>query len=422
MEEQYKEVFSFLHDRNPNARNVAMANILPLTVAGSPLRSLFFSGMKSGGLNSTSDSEVIRDLKLLCRDQPATAHDAFKALVNLSDSHLLAPSLSEPLFLAFIVSYILNPTSVLSDLACMVLSNITTHSGPCVALLKQEIEVIPFPDGKTSNYYPTQSLCATSPPPSKDFKGTPQKERALSLLIDAFASSATLEHESTQRKGKLHFLASVFANISTQPQGREFLLTPCKSICTTKEAKIEAPLSSLLPFTEHPDTIRRGGVVSTIKNCCFVHEAHKALLSPESDSFTLSFANEPVPGLDILPRVLLPLAGPEEFDLEDTELLLPELQFLPSTKVREKDSILRLTHVETLLLLCTTRWGRDVQRKSGVYEIIRTMHETETDENVITHIERLVNMLKRDEAPEEATTGSIREAEESDEDEKIVEV
>ncbi|KAG8827834.1 hypothetical protein FRC17_007713, partial [Serendipita sp. 399] len=136
----------------------------------------------------------------------------------------------------------------------------------------------------------------------------------------------------------------------------------------------------------------------------------------------LSFAEGPVAGLNILTRVLLPLAGPEEFELEDIELLLPELQFLPSTKIREKDPILRLTHLETLILLCTTRWGRDVQRKSGVYEIIRTMHETETDDNVITHIERLVNLLKRDEAPEEASTGSIQNAEESDEDEKIVEI
>ena len=39
-------------------------------------------------------------------DQQATAHDAFKALVNLSDSSLLAPSLCEPLFLGFLVSYI----------------------------------------------------------------------------------------------------------------------------------------------------------------------------------------------------------------------------------------------------------------------------------------------------------------------------
>jgi hypothetical protein len=68
--------------------------------------------------------------------------------------------------------------------------------------------------------------------------------------------------------------------------------------------------------------------------------------------------------------------------MQDTELLLPELQFLPSTKTREPDPVLRLTYIESLILLCTNRWGRDVQRRSGVYEIIRMMHETETDERV----------------------------------------
>lgn len=67
---------------------------------------------------------------------------------------------------------------------------------------------------------------------------------------------------------------------------------------------------------------------------------------------------------------------------QDVDLLLPELQFLPSTKIREKDPILRTTHLETLILLCTTRWGRDRQRRAGVYEIIRMMHETEIDDNV----------------------------------------
>ena len=73
-------------------------------------------------------------------------------------------------------------------------------------------------------------------------------------------------------------------------------------------------------------------------------------------------------------------------DSQDTELLLPELQFLPNTKVREKDPVLRATHLETLVLLCSTRWGRDIERNGGVYEIIRMMHETETDDNVSRNV------------------------------------
>ena len=58
------------------------------------------------------------------------------------------------------------------------------------------------------------------------------------------------------------------------------------------------------------------------------------------------------------------------------------LQFLPDTKKREPDPVLRLTIVEALLLLCTTRAGRDRLRNNGVYEIVKVMHLSEQDEKV----------------------------------------
>lgn len=45
--------------------------------------------------------------------------------------------------------------------------------------------------------------------------------------------------------------------------------------------------------------------------------------------------------MDILPRLLLPLAGPEEFDEEDNDKLPLELQYLPSDKSREEDPDIR---------------------------------------------------------------------------------
>ena len=62
---------------------------------------------------------------------------------------------------------------------------------------------------------------------------------------------------------------------------------------------------------------------------------------------------------------------------QDQEKLPAALQFLPPTKTREPDPVLRQTHVETLLLLCTTHWGREYLRNHGVYEVVRTLHEKE---------------------------------------------
>ena len=114
----------FLRDRNPQVRQIALSHLLPQTPPGSPHRSIFFSGLQTGGLAPSKESDIIRDLKLLCRDQLVSlifyffftiltitpqniAHDAFRALVNLSDSPLLLVPLSEISFLTFIVSYII---------------------------------------------------------------------------------------------------------------------------------------------------------------------------------------------------------------------------------------------------------------------------------------------------------------------------
>lgn len=134
---------------------------------------------------------------------------------------------------------------------------------------------------------------------------------------------------------------------------------------------------------------------------------------------------------------------------QDQEKLPSALQFLPQTKKREPDSVLRLTHIETLLLLCTTRWGRDFLRANGVYEIIRAAHLEETVDKVrhdplysetillrlwcvvkvSEHIERLVQLVKGAEGSGTSddrigsTTTSVEMHEDfDDEDNKIEEI
>lgn len=92
-----------------------------------------------------------------------------------------------------------------------------------------------------------------------------------------------------------------------------------------KDQKI---LQRLLPFVEYKEsTVRRGGIVGTLRNCCFDEEHHEWLLSSN---------------VDILTYLLLPLAGPEEFSDEDNNKLPIDLQYLPETKEREADPDIRL--------------------------------------------------------------------------------
>ena len=64
-----RQLIPFLRDKNPQVRQVALSNLLPQTVNGAPHRHLFFEGLTAAGLQKPKESNLVRDLKLLCRDE-----------------------------------------------------------------------------------------------------------------------------------------------------------------------------------------------------------------------------------------------------------------------------------------------------------------------------------------------------------------
>ncbi|KIY74235.1 DUF383-domain-containing protein, partial [Cylindrobasidium torrendii FP15055 ss-10] len=418
MDAQLRELLGFLRDKNPQVRQISLEHLLPHTVKDAPHRNIFLTGLKTSGLlPQAKDADVIRDLKLLCRDQLAIAHDAFKALINLTDTQVVANSVSDDQFLNFLVSYLINPDATLADLAAMLLSNLSVAAPVCASLCTLKVNVIVSPKVK-NGFYTTNSRSGSCAAPVPYPEGHSSDELALPLMLDAFVQGASVDQiedlSKRPRKASLHFLASVFANIASTNPGRTFFLTPRTPNFMKPDAAAEYPLAKIVSFTEHKDTIRRGGTASIIKNCAFNAASHRVMLTPESETVALPPSKVAAPGIDVLPYLLLPLAGPEEFDLDDQEKLLEPLQLLPPDKKREIDEVIRLTHVETLLLLCHTRWGRDYQREHGVYEIIRAAHENETVDKISEHIERLVNLIQRGE-PKSAQIEEVEELTDSTE-------
>ena len=221
---------------------------------------------------------------------------------------------------------------------------------------------------------------------------------AIDQLLDLFVQNANPTSTSNY-----DYLSYILASLSGLHEAiRKFFLT-----VRTYDNLI--PLTKLLPFTEHPSHVRRAGVARTIKNVCFETSYHHLLLSPEPE------------GINLLLYILLPLAGPEELPLEESENTLPELQLLPPDKAREIDNEILVTHLETLLLLTTTREGRDLMREVHVYSLVRECHLHVENEEVREACDRLVQVLKRDEADEEDLNGSGK-VEELDEDERVEEV
>lgn len=181
------------------------------------------------------------------------------------------------------------------------------------------------------------------------------------------------------------YLCYAFADIARREEGREYFLIQ------QPEDRDIMPLTKILVFTDHKSDLRRLGVASTIKNSCFDVDAHSIMFSSIEEG-----------GVNLLPYILLPLMGPEEYDEEDMDGMLDEVQLLPPDKERETDANILKVHLETLLLLTTSRSGRERLRAIKTYPIVRNLHSNVEDEKVRDLCDRYVQLTMRGEEGQEA--------------------
>ena len=253
----------------------------------------------------------------------------------------------------------------------MLLSNMTKYEPTCVKVIQAE---------------------------AKPVEGLISSTRLLDQLVEVFLKGVNKEYNP---EAEYHFLASVFSNVSSIRLGRVFMV---------ERAPVDdhlAPLTKIQIFTEHTNVIRRGGVDSVIKNCCFETREHERLLDPEE--------------INVLPFILLPLCGNEEYDMDEFEQFPEEIQMLGDDKKRETDSVLRTMLLESIILLTTTRFGREYLRKKQVYRVIQRLHVQETDEDLKEQCVTIVEMLIRDEEGAEVTEVKPKEEEEEDDEDMIIE-
>lgn len=178
--------------------------------------------------------------------------------------------------------------------------------------------------------------------------------------------------QGDKNSASLNYLGPVFSNLSHSPVVRRYLTDRSKCL-----------IQKLLPFTEFAESeLRRGGIVGTLRNCCFDLDNHDWFVSSD---------------IDVLPNLLLPLAGPEEFDDEDTNKLPIDLQYLPETKQRESDPDIRLMLLESLTQLCATKKVREHFREKNIYVILREYHKWEQEKTILLACENLVDILIRTE-------------------------
>ncbi|KAK8080665.1 hypothetical protein PG997_008483 [Apiospora hydei] len=362
MPTELEELVGFIANPSQQIRLVAIENLVPF---------------------STSQPEVfkadkfvpIKNLKLLVKDHPQIAEHVITILINLSaDREVLENLATDEKFLDTILSFVTLPNEPNANLLSMLLANLAKWDA-------------------------FQSILARKQAPPKELGSD---DLVMNQLMDLFVKGA----EGTYNKdADYDHLSYLFADLTKHAELRQYFVR-------RQDYDGVIPITKLKVFTEHKSSVRRKGVASTIKNVAFDVPSHPAFLDEDD--------------INILPYVLLPIIGNEEFDEEETMAMLPDLQLLPPDKERDSDTAIIQTHLETLLLLTTTRQARDLMRTVQVYPVVRETHKKVADEGVREACERLANMLMRDEedmatqAPIETTAGDGDD--DDDDDDKVVEV
>ncbi|OAA55339.1 hypothetical protein SPI_08434 [Niveomyces insectorum RCEF 264] len=374
MPTELEELVGFIGHENPQIRLLATENLVPYST-------------EQPSIFKANQLEPVKHLKKLVADHPKIAEHALNILINLSaDPDVLENLVTDDPFLDVLLSRLTNPAEPNANLLAMLLANLAKWPSFADALLAR-----------------TQT---TTPPPAE----LQSDGRALNQLIDLFVRGATGAYNP---HANYDYLAYLFSDLAQHPAVRRHLVE-------RQGYDGVYPLSKLHVFTDHPSAVRRQGVASTLKNAAFDVPVHPLLLDDAHD-------------LHVLPYLLLPLAGNEAYDEDDMLAMLPDLQLLPPDKQRDPDPRILQTHVETLTLLTTTRPGRDRLRAVQVYPLLRETHLRVEDEDLREAVDRLVQVLMRDEAEGEEEVVVEEElprvaeikgdgADSEDEEDRIVEV
>ena len=261
------------------------------------------------------------------------AKDAWLALVNLTAANkaFSAQVVGEGLIEAG-VKAVTDPTSTYADEASMVLANVSRVAAGSDKLLELTGE-----DGRSALY----------------------------TLADIFCKGPAYNPNA-----KFHYLAHVLFNVTQKAEGRNQIMERKAHGCLFQR---------LLTFTDFKEsTVRRGGVIGCIRNCCFSSSDHEWLMGEE---------------VNVLTHLLMPLIGPEELDEDDMEGMPDALQYQPEDKERELDVDLRKMLVEALAQLNTTRAGRNCLREQKAYPILKHYHLWEPDDEVQQACEEVVRVI-----------------------------
>ena len=332
------ELVGFLASRRDDVRKTAAEHILALTGSHDGASALLQVKNSRGetGIAMTALARLLGDVTEV--SIPAT-----KALVNLTshaDSETLKRICGINSMWMALIELCVTPRAVKGrDVALMVLANLTTCKEGAKRLIAGRL--------------------------NDPQNGVLDVLRIASAFFDASALKGRADpHEHT---------ASVLTNLTSTRKGRALILEKAEPTF----------FQNLLKELRSPNVVRRRGCSCAVRNCLFSIDHHDFFMTQDG----------------VIEQLLRPLLGPEGLEDEEEDDLTPELvSILHSGNLeREPDDSVRRSIVDALLMLATTRKGRDKLKERNAYQVIKVYHTTEDNEETSDQVFKLVDMLLMDE-------------------------
>jgi len=298
---------------------------------------------------------------------------ALQQVLGLSASAEGASALSCCEILSSLASLLTDPVEPVSSEACLVLVNLSSSPSSCTSILDLQPPIIPVLVNLMQEKRGSKAKLAEKA--SMLISNLSREQTAAreihNQMVQAGIDIGQMVDLLCQEGGEpLPYLGPTLSNLSQLGEVRTEFLNEGQGL-----------VQRLLPFTEYSKShVARGGVVGCLRNLSFSPASHPWLMGPK---------------VDLVPRLVLPLAGPTPDDLteEEIEALPLDLQYLDDDKKIEEDLDIRTMLLESLTQLCATRQGRELMREKNIYVILRQFHKQEEDEAVRLAAENLVDIL-----------------------------
>ncbi|KYQ92105.1 armadillo-like helical domain-containing protein [Tieghemostelium lacteum] len=327
------------------------------------------------------DSELLKELVGFLQDpKPEVKILALQHLAGISQDEESIKTLKQTNIVTYLLRLITDSNHVISRHSLTILINLCSDADMLSEITKKNI-VPRLVDGSTdsknklseiysmllSNVTHTKEGCLQLMQAGKELEAFYIMKLVQVLLQDSNSS----DYLTTPKHS---WIINIILNVTQIQEGRKIVLDKDNLI-----------FQSLLPLIHHKDLVKRRGIVGIIRNCCFSEIHQEYILTSEA--------------IDILTIILLPIRGNDRLDDDEMKGMSPKLQNseIPLDNQREQDKECRKMLIDSLIFLTKTKKAREYMREKKAYPIIRNYYNKEDDEEIKENIEKVVEILLRDE-------------------------